>query len=301
VRRTVLLESNRCDSIAMEEIAGAAFSRRNIFEKLWFVATMFSIVPWLILGTLCHAIWKKLNPQKLPNRKMQKISEILYVIEGYGPVPVTTRMLIFRNIKTNKVALVSPLRPEDATVAEVRSLGEVDAIIVPSLGHDSFTPAWAKLFPNARLAAPAACKDMQNKVYARKDRQGFQLNLTQEEILLSYPGVLTHTPPPGCISTGEDMYEVLNDDGSKTLATFDLQVNNDWSTTWFPNASGFGGHRTARMFKLVFVENPLKFRTFMLNVVCSIPRVSRVIFAHGHILEGNDVCGRIASAVTSDF
>jgi len=284
----------------MDVAVKASFGRANgLFAKIRWIVTLWTIVPWLILGTIIHVFWTKLNPTKLPNRKMQKISEILYTIEGYGPVPVTTRMLIFRNPTTNKLALVSPLKPEPATVEEVTRLGEVDAIIVPSLGHDSYAPAWSKLFPAARIAAPAAIRAKINEMYKSK---GVPAAISQPEILIEYPGVFAHTPPDGCISTGEDLYEVINDDRrTRTLCTFDLQVNNSWSNTYFPQFSGFGEHCTARMFRLLFVSDSNKFRNFMLNVVCKISNVSCMIFAHGQIIEGVNVSSRIAAAVARDF
>jgi len=249
------------------------------------------------MGSIIHVFWSKLNKDKLRNRKLQQISKILFVMEGYAPVPVTTRMLVFRN-SNNKLAIVSPLKPEEESVEEIKRLGEVDAIIVPSEGHDTFTPAWAKLFPQARIGAASGCLTAIKQLYQSK---GLDVKFTQEQILLDFPGIVTHTPPDSCVSTGEVMYECLNDDNTRTLATFDLQVNNNWSNTYFPEASGFGGHRTARMFKLFFVADFAKFRNFMLNVVCKISRVNRIIFAHGQTLEGNDVVNRIASSVAHDF
>jgi len=282
----------------MQQAFAAAISRQpGLFGKALWILKLWTIVPFMILGSIIHVFWSKLNAQKLKNNKPRQISKSLFVVDGYAPVPVTTRMLIFRN-SANKLALVSPLRPEPETVEQVKQLGEVDAIIVPSLGHDTFTPAWAKLFPNARIAATTGCMKAVKQMYTEK---GVNVTHTQDDVLLDYPGIFTHTPPDGCVTTGEVVYECLNDDGTRTLITFDLQVNNDWHSTYFPEASGFGSHRTARMHQLMFIADAAKFRNFMLNVVCKISRVNRLIFAHGNIIEGNDVSARIAAAVVRDF
>ena len=84
------------------------------------------------------------------------------------PLPMDTTMTVVP-LESGEIALVSLAPLTEELFAAVTALGEVNALVAPSLQHWTFLPEWAERLPQARvLVAPAALgEDLADKLPAR--------------------------------------------------------------------------------------------------------------------------------------
>ncbi|GGA93948.1 DUF4336 domain-containing protein [Allosediminivita pacifica] len=137
----------------------------------------------------------------------------------YGPtaLPFTTRMVVIR-LPGGGLWLWSPVEAAPGLVAEVSALGEVAYIVSPNAIHYAHIPAWAALFPAARVWASPGVRE-------RAASQGIEVDFTDD---------LGDAAPPdwaGAIDQvvfrGSQLIEevVFFHRGSRTLVLADLIEN----------------------------------------------------------------------------
>ncbi len=115
-----------------------------------------------------------------PLHVLKPFGEGLWIADGgviemsYGPtsMPFTTRMVVAR-LPGGKLWLWSPVEAEPGLVAEVEALGEVAHLVSPNAIHYAHLPAWAELFPAARVWASPGVRE-------RAESQGIAVPFTDD-------------------------------------------------------------------------------------------------------------------------
>jgi len=103
------------------------------------------------------------------DEEIQAVTSLLDPDEKlYVPFCLDSTMAVVRRHAqdTALLTLISPVMCDESTIANIKALGEVSEIVVPSLQHWVFTEDLAAQFPEAKILwAPAACgEDMAVKL-----------------------------------------------------------------------------------------------------------------------------------------
>uniref|UniRef100_B8HS76 DUF4336 domain-containing protein n=1 Tax=Cyanothece sp. (strain PCC 7425 / ATCC 29141) TaxID=395961 RepID=B8HS76_CYAP4 len=91
---------------------------------------------------------------------LRAIDTDLWVAEQplkYFGLEVGTRMTVIR-LEQDRLMVISPIRPDTATLAQLNQLGKVSYIVAPNLYHHLFLTPFKRLYSEAELWATAALK-----------------------------------------------------------------------------------------------------------------------------------------------
>lgn len=196
----------------------------------------------------------------------------------YLGVEMGSRMTIVEIADSDELAVISPIRPTEFLVEQIRQIGTVTSIIAPNLLHHLFVQDFKNEFPDARLYGPEGLK---------KKRVDLNLDDTFEESK-TYPWstTLTHHLVQGFPKGDECVFFVPH---LKTLIVTDLGFhicqNKPFLTRVFFKALGhFGKFGWSSLEKKLYIKNKEAFAKSILKI--SDWDFEKIIMAHGRpILE----------------
>lgn len=175
----------------------------------------------------------------------------------------------------------------------ISELGTVKHLVVVHLGHDSWSGAWAKLFPDAKVVSCTVDEDVTTRHMAKK---GVEVKGTTMQIAKQY-GFKVHESPENSMKRGvrEEIYELRGDNKTSMLLLGDQQVHLSLSPRTravfsFMQYSGFYQYqRQAILYQAAFVKDPAAQRAWMEEVLPSkVENLACIIFSHGGPLEADD-------------
>lgn len=93
-----------------------------------------------------------------PHGPIRQIAENLWIVTGtlpHGPLP---RNMVIHRLASGGLLLHSVIALDDRGMAELESLGRIEAMIVPNALHRLDAGAYKRRYPNVRVLAPEASR-----------------------------------------------------------------------------------------------------------------------------------------------
>ena len=218
---------------------------------------------------------------------LKPIDRHLWVAEQplkYLGLPVGTRMTVIQ-LSGERLLLISPIKIDSETKAQLDSIGKVEFIVAPNLFHYLYLAECQQLYPQAKLIAPPGLETKQPKIAINKIFCQDEISFEPELEYLLFEGFQNFIPPK--IVTANEI--VFFHPASKTLILTDTAFNFDDN---FPLVTQLatrvlGCYQNLRPSLLEKIATKDKDR-----VKHSLQKVlawdfQRVIVAHGNIVETN--------------
>ena len=217
-----------------------------------------------------------------PHKAIVKHDDNLWTVEGSLPRSEITRRMTLVRMRDGGVVVISPVPLKDEAMKEVEAWGPIRILIPPNPYHDMDIGPYARRYPDAKvLCVPQLHKKIRDR--ARVD--GTLQDLPQDQGLRVQTLDGTRADEP-CF-----VVESMTAGGGLSLVFTDSVFNHrhvgGFIGTIFRWLGSTGGPRTTKVFKLAAVRDRQAFRAAMQRVF-ALPSVSRVIMAHGDIVEGSE-------------
>lgn len=223
---------------------------------------------------------------------LRAIDTDLWVAEQplqYFGLEVGTRMTVIR-LKQDRLMVISPIRPDTATLAQLNQVGKVSYIVAPNLYHHLFLAPFKQHYSEAELWATAALKHKRpdlviDRVLSNSASEGTELPLQLLEGIEALPVTGFQTLDlKGAVALDE---WVFFHPQSQTLILTDLAFHFDRQSS--PSArlvaSLLGGYKQLRpslLEKIATVDKAQVKRSIQAILAWDF---QRVIMAHGSIVE----------------
>lgn len=218
---------------------------------------------------------------------LKSIDRSIWVAEQpfkYLGLPVGTRMTVIL-LSGGRLLLISPIKIDTKTKAQIDSIGKVEFIIAPNLFHHLYLAECQQLYPEATLIAPPGLDSKKPNLEIDQIFYQNEISFHNELEYILFEGFQTFIPPK--IKTANEI--VFFHPASKTLILTDTAFNYDRS---FPLVTQLatrvlGCYDNLRPSILAKIASKDKD-----TVKHSLQKIlawdfQRVIVAHGNIVETN--------------
>jgi hypothetical protein len=222
-----------------------------------------------------------------PHTALQKLEDNLWLLESNVPgTPMRRRMTIIRR-SDGTLVFYQAVPMNDATLAEIRTLGKPAILIVPHDQHGMDATAFAEKL-GVEIYGP--------KKNEEKLRKKFQLAGTVED-LPPDPALMFEAVEGS--KTGEPVAIVRSTGGRVSLIFADAYMATPSQGTALPlRIMGFaGGPKVAPIFKWLFVSD-LKALKAHLTRLASTPGLTHLVPCHG-LVESRDAAGTLKRAAAA--
>ncbi len=99
-----------------------------------------------------------------PHGPLQRIAEGLWLLQGTLPPSALPRAMVVWRLPTGGLWIHSPVNLDEATRAELESLGQPEVLVVPNGFHRADAAAWKTRYPEIEVVAPREARAAVEKV-----------------------------------------------------------------------------------------------------------------------------------------
>jgi len=265
--------------------AKQAFETFPFFKKLIFGAQVIFMFAFFSM----HMIVLKLRKKK--NSDLVQIMDNIYVVHGSSGFVENTMVAI--QGRDGSVLLWNVRAPQNHTCEQLKSIGPVKYIVVPTIFHDTFAKSWKSKYPDAKVLCHSSdTKEMEKAV-------SIDSNIEDEPLILNTYGIARIYDASAFLRVKESVIEISTlGNGRRILLIADLMSNQPFIfsvgglLSWI---GGFIGLGVFRQFSLMFVTNTKGLKDFL---VYHAKGKDGILFAHGNPLTG-DVYTKVSAALAN--
>ena len=218
---------------------------------------------------------------------LHKVDRHLWVAEQplkFFGLEVGTRMTAIL-LSGDRLLLISPIKIEPDTKAELDRLGEVKFAIAPNLFHHLYLEDCKNIYPQAELIAPPGIESKQPNLAIDKIFTRAEIDFNGELAYTLFVGFQVFVPPK--IATVNEI--VFFHPETKTLIITDSAFNFDRSFPWITQLAArvIGSYNKLKPSQLekVAIQDRAAVRQSVDKILAW--DFTRVILAHGKIVENN--------------
>lgn len=216
---------------------------------------------------------------------LEKIDTNIWVAEQklkYLGLEVGTRMTIIR-LKNGELVVISPIKVDEETINQIKTLGKVSIIIAPNLYHHLFISDFKSVYPDAQIfAAPGLESKRQDINFDRIIHQG-KIGKQDEIEYFLFEGFKTLTPK-GAFPLNEIVFFHQQ---SQTLILTDTAFHFDETFPFITKlvTRVIGGYKKLEPSRLekIAIQEKQKVKNSIQTVLSW--NFERVIVAHGSIVD----------------